>query len=448
MKFFTVAKISENIRETPEGYLICLNVPIARTGEMVYGPDETPIEPGENDEVLISRDENEVFRPETLASFEGKPITITHPIDFVTPDNWARLAKGTIQNVRRGEGDEKDSMIADLLVTDKQAIALIHNGLREVSCGYEASYVELGEGKGKQKHIVGNHLALVDQGRAGSSYAIHDHKRKGSKAMKLNEKIKAIFAKAQDEAMKLGDEDAGEKGDEPAKDAVSYDELVKCVKDLSDKIQSMGKPKDEGQGERDMPPDGKKDEPAKDDEDMPADDADASMEDRMKAMEAAVAKILEKISAKAGDEDEEMDDDDDDTGVMSDDSGEELYAADDEGMGGELVGDASRIEILAPGLKAKGKDAKVQALKACYATKDGKAAIHLLTGDKAPKFDDAAKVDLLFNGAAELLKGSRQSEFSQTKRHTVVDDAQSKAPQVMTAEKMNELNAKHYSRNN
>ena len=196
------------MRKTPEGFLVCIGVPIARTGEQEYGDGETPIEVEDGGTAMIQRDDKEVFRPETIASFEGKPFTIGHPDDFVTPDNWSRLAHGTIQNVRRGEGEYKDSMIADILVTSAEAIRKIEMGIREVSCGYDAEYIQTGVGKGKQTNIVGNHLALVEEGRAGSDYAIKDHKgvqmKKG-----LADKIKKIFGKAQDEALKAATADEG-----------------------------------------------------------------------------------------------------------------------------------------------------------------------------------------------------------------------------------------------
>jgi hypothetical protein len=406
--------------------LVCVGVSIARTGEMVYGEGETPLEVGDDGKVIIHRNEEEVFRPETIASFEGKAVTITHPTEFVSPNNWSRLAKGILQNVRRGEGEQKDDLIADLLITDSVAINLVKNGLREVSCGYEAEYTQTEEGRGVQSNIIGNHLALVDQGRAGSSYAIFDHKGKGDTKMKLSDKIKAIFAKAQDEAMKVAEDEAGtegkqdEKKDE-SKDTGVYDELVKMVKDLSAKIESMGKPKDEA---------GKEDEKKDEDKSKDAEGGEASLEDRLKSLEAAVAKLLEK-KAEAGDEDEEEGEESEDE--ESEDSDEE------EGM---LTGDAaSRVEILAPGLKPS-KGSKAEALKKAYSTKDGKKVIDQLTGGKAPAYDSAEKVDTLFIAASELLKVSRSNDLSRAKQTRDFDSQDSN--DVMTAEKMNEINAKHY----
>lgn len=431
LKYYVTSKISENIHETPEGFLVCIGVPIARTGEMIYGEGETPLETDDSGQIKINRSEDEVFHPDTMASFEGKPITITHPEKFVGPENWGQLAKGILQNVRRGEGDQSSDLIADLLITDRMAIALVKNGLREVSCGYEADYIQTEEGKGIQTKIIGNHLALVDRGRAGSAYAINDHK--GASTMKLSDKIKAIFAKAQDEAMKAADcgmdEKPDEKKDEKKTDDAptkSFDELVKVVKDLSAKFEaSMGKQKD-----AESPAQGAQGEVVKNDEEMPA---QKSMEDRMAAIEAAVTKLLEAQAMSVGDEDKEK--------------GEEKEKAEDEESEEGLTGDAmevtSRAEILAPGIKHS-KDVKVQALKAAYATKEGKKVIDALTGGKAPTYDSAEKVDTLFIAASELLKVERAKDLSKTKTHDyqpVLDNG------PMTAEKLNEINAKYYKRN-
>ncbi len=431
MKYYVTSKLSENIHETPEGYLVCIGVPIARTGEMLYGEGETPLEPDAKGKLRIFRSEEEVFRPETIASFEGKAVTITHPTEFVDPNNWSRLAKGLLQNVRRGEGEFKDSLISDILITDATAIFLVKNGLREVSCGYEAEYTQTGEGTGIQTNIVGNHLALVDQGRAGSSYAINDHK--GVRKMKLSERLKTIFAKAQDDAMKVAEDEAGaekkdDKGDkEPAKDAGAYDELVNMVKDLSAKIESMAKPKDEAAPEK---KEEKKDEPAKDEDPM------AALSDRLAACEAALAKLMKSEDGES--EEGESEDGDDDE------------SEDDDFEESSMTGDSkSRVEILAPGTKP-GKDeqaTKVAALKAAYATKDGKKVIEALTGGKAPVFDSAEKVDMLFISASELLKSARANEFSKTKQTRDSDEGgESAGSKFQTPEQINEFNAKFYAK--
>lgn len=350
-KFYTPGKISENIRTTPEGYLLCLGVPIARTGWQEYGEGETPLECGPDGVINIYRSSEEVFRPQTIASFQGKSITIKHPDDFVEPQNWQDLTHGVAQNVRKSpekDDDGEECLIADLLITERMAIGLVKAGLRELSCGYEAEYEQTGEGEGKQLNIIGNHIALVEEGRAGSSYAIMDHKGKVNMDKKTIDKLKAKFgAKAVDEAM------AEEKKEDKAKDAPtvsneSYDELKKMVSDLGEKLEKglkeigpSGKKveqADEDKEKKEEKPEAKdeeekkedkKEEKAKDDEEEKKEDkakdddeVEADMSERVKALEAAVAKLLEKYGAK-DEEKEDMEDDDFEESSMTGDSKKE-----------------------------------------------------------------------------------------------------------------------------
>jgi hypothetical protein len=433
---YFATKISENMAETPEGFLLCLGVPIARTGEMDYGKGESPIEVGPDGRARVSRDAKEVFRPETIASFEGKPFTIKHPEDFVNPTNWKLLAKGGIQNVRRGDNENANDLLADILVTDAEAIALIKKGVREVSCGYEAEYVQLGVGRGMQTNIVGNHLALVEQGRAGAAYAIND--QKGAKMAKISEKIKGIFAKAADEATKVVDEAAGDDktktGDEMPKWGKDLQKQMKLVTDALTQVASMSQPSK--LGDEDKEDDKSKDEDP-DKEKKSADEAPAWAQDMVKCMNA----IMEKLSGKAGDEEEE-ESEDEDPDMMEDDDFEETPAA-------SPAGDtAARIEILAPGMKFKGKDAKKQALEHAYKAKDHKMLIDGLNGGKALDFDKKMKaetIDHLFIGASEMIKLARTKDFSRSRAGVRDTASQIEGSEPVSAEKMNEINAKFYA---
>lgn len=182
MRYHTTSRLSDHILETPEGYLLCRDVAIARTGAMEYLPDEVPVDSHGKDVVLVYRLEQDLFAPEAMASYEGKSITLDHPDNedtegFVTPDNWRELARGHVQNVRQGAGEARDLLLADLLIMDAEAIAAVRGGLREVSCGYDADYEESGPGVGRQINIRGNHVALVDRGRCGPRCKIQDSKR-------------------------------------------------------------------------------------------------------------------------------------------------------------------------------------------------------------------------------------------------------------------------------
>lgn len=215
--FHLADRIGEKRSVTPEGFLVCHDVPIARTGTQLYSDAEVPIEGAPDGIVRVERLPEEVFRPETLASFEGKPVTVEHPDDFVTPDNWSRVAVGYAQNVRRGEGIDDDLILADLVITDAGAIAYVNEKLPEVSAGYSAEYEQTGPGRGVQRQIVGNHVALVDNGRAGPRCAIQDHqpkepdmKTKDSKpsAVKtLASRLRAFFDSELEKMEKDSDED-------------------------------------------------------------------------------------------------------------------------------------------------------------------------------------------------------------------------------------------------
>ncbi len=167
--------ISPNQIETGEGFLICRNVPIARTGDQEYLGREIGLS-GQNAErmIIVHRSPEEVFSQAALASFEGKPATNDHPPDLIGPDDVGMYEKGHAQNVHRGTGEWADYMVADLHIHDRELIDAIQSGKREISCGYECEYVPNGDGTYSQKNIRGNHVAVVDRGRAGKRAAILD----------------------------------------------------------------------------------------------------------------------------------------------------------------------------------------------------------------------------------------------------------------------------------
>jgi hypothetical protein len=182
------SRISENIVKTEEGYLICRNVPIGRIGEMRYLKSDLQLK-GDG-VVTVYRDADVVFDKTAMASFEGKPVTNDHPPEDVEAANYAAFAKGHAQNIRRGEGEDADKLIADLIITDPVLIAEIENGKREISCGYHAFYKTAPDGRTYQSKIRGNHIAVVMQGRAGDRVSIKDHQTERRFVMLTNIKKK------------------------------------------------------------------------------------------------------------------------------------------------------------------------------------------------------------------------------------------------------------------
>lgn len=185
---------------TPEGFLVAHRVPIARTGWQDYTPTELGVD-SEFPILKVYRPDEEVFDRDTIRSFEGKDVTDDHPGVAVAPDTWASFSRGHVQNVHRGtvsessyDEDMTDRLVADLVIKDGNLISKVEpsDGKREVSCGYNYTLHCFDCGRPYQadggpdtckclkptrflqKTIRGNHVAVVDAGRAGSSVRIQD----------------------------------------------------------------------------------------------------------------------------------------------------------------------------------------------------------------------------------------------------------------------------------
>lgn len=167
-------------RRTRDGYM-AVRARAARTGVYDYAGYE--VDPdnkhGLRDQriVKVLRDERTVFDENAVRSFVGKPITDNHPKEAVTADNWREHARGVVMGaIRDGE-----YVAFDLLLTDQSAIDKVEQGKRELSNGYSTD-LEFGDFtaadgtkcQARQTGISGNHVALVDAGRAGSECAIKD----------------------------------------------------------------------------------------------------------------------------------------------------------------------------------------------------------------------------------------------------------------------------------
>jgi hypothetical protein len=186
IEYFTSETIGPNRARTPEGFLICYDVPAARIGEMLYASHEVPGELGvaQDGKVRVTRSAAEVFDPRSMASLNGKPVTDDHPPVDVDPANWGFYLKGVVVNPRRGEGELRDFLVVDMIIYDAAMIEEIEAGKREVSCGYNPEYLQLLDretgtpipGRGEQVKIRYNHLAVVPAGRCGPFCSIGDKK--------------------------------------------------------------------------------------------------------------------------------------------------------------------------------------------------------------------------------------------------------------------------------
>jgi hypothetical protein len=165
LKILVAEKLSEHRYKTPEGYLICVDSILARTGKQTYKRSEIF---GDDDERLVEVDRKaeEVFSPETMASFENKPICVEHPDVDVNSGNISEFAVGFVRDIHKGEYEGEPVMLGTLVITDAKTIEEIEEGKHtDLSCGYDCD-IDDSENP-QQRNIRGNHVALCEQGRAG-----------------------------------------------------------------------------------------------------------------------------------------------------------------------------------------------------------------------------------------------------------------------------------------
>jgi hypothetical protein len=196
--------LSPNWVETPEEYVIFKNAVIGRTGFQLYkgrelDPDELKdqgIVVDAEDDVNLYRDPDEVFSPKTIASFEGKSVTDGHPSELLNVETVKNHEQGQVLNVRRGTEPLESGdlpLLADLIVKSKPLIDKIKAGLRELSCGYNYHVLKDGE-LIRQVDIIGNHVAIVESGRAGHEAAIGDSKQPAlTERVTMSVSVLAVF---------------------------------------------------------------------------------------------------------------------------------------------------------------------------------------------------------------------------------------------------------------
>ncbi len=131
----------------------------------------------------------EVFAKRSLDSYKGKPVIITHKAGEINKDNVEDEIIGTILSDGYRDGD---NVRAEIIIHDTDAMKKC--GLKELSLGYNLTLDEIsGEWNGEhydaiQRNIEINHLALVDEARAGENARLNiDGKHsKGGKVMSSN----------------------------------------------------------------------------------------------------------------------------------------------------------------------------------------------------------------------------------------------------------------------
>lgn len=169
MKFLDRANIGQ-VKYTQEGYLVT-QARALRSGIQEYLASELG---------LIGDGIVRVYRPEesvkdvaSLASMSHAPVTIGHPDQDVTSENWRDLAVGEVSTAAQWDGN---FISLPLILKDKRAIEAVNSGMAELSAGYVADMTPVDNPD--YDFVMGppryNHLAIVDKARAGSEARIGD----------------------------------------------------------------------------------------------------------------------------------------------------------------------------------------------------------------------------------------------------------------------------------
>lgn len=474
MRFYTTEKLGPNQSRTPEGFLLCTDVPIARIGTMMYSSEEVPV-PGNRDGfVRIHRDELEVFRPEHMASYAGKPVVNEHPSENVTPETWRKYAVGVVLNPHRGTALQEDLLIADLLITDPQAIQDVLDGKREVSCGYDADYEyeEDRPGEGSQINLIGNHVALVESGRCGPRCAISD-RFQGDQTMFTRDEDGAFsaFAKNIKDAFAAKDEKALDAALNAAKAAKMF-----TADEEGMHIHLHGTSAGNTEGGIHTQTDAEEEEEkrkAEEERKRAGDDrhmSDAELTERftkydgmMDKMSKALDAIMKHIGMGADAEAEKAIE-----GELEEESppgtGDRARKAhDSEFLEDSFRATAAAAEIIAPGIHIPTFDRagnpkksllaitrlRRNALDLAYQTPEGRGLIEELNGYKVPDFGSMTSKAFrdLFRAVGAAMRAANNHDQRGRNNWDVRQnkDVQKKGP-VRTLADLNKLNAEHYAK--
>lgn len=163
------------------GFMEVRDNPISKEGVFPYRGDEIPGAPNPNEIYWVYRPAEELARQETIDSFKLMPFIDEHEV----------LGVGGMPAERKGiQGTIGEQVYFDppylrgnIKIHSSAAQSLIKAGKVELSPCYGCDWSpEVGTFEGKpyqyvQRNIMGNHLALVEEGRTGPDVAVQDHRK-------------------------------------------------------------------------------------------------------------------------------------------------------------------------------------------------------------------------------------------------------------------------------
>jgi Uncharacterized protein conserved in bacteria (DUF2213) len=225
--------LSPNISKTAEGYLVCQNVPLCRSGFQEYkgselvGFDGYEDGWGLNSEQLyrVYRPKTEVLHPDFIASLEGKTVVDEHPDgNVVHIDNDGEVNCGHVERVGEGKPleDGEVTLKGDLIIKNPELVEKVRpdhdpdnrygTAVRDVSLGYGLKLRRTESGRLEMYQLRGNHVAVVGKGRAGPRIAIKDSappEIKSNKEKPMSKLLEVIFGRGlKASGVDVGSEDA------------------------------------------------------------------------------------------------------------------------------------------------------------------------------------------------------------------------------------------------
>ena len=163
------------------GFMEVRDNPISKEGVFPYLGSEIPGAPNPEQIYYVYRPAEELARQETIDSFKLMPFIDEHEV----------LGVGGMPAERKGiQGTIGEQVYFDppylrgnIKIHSSAAQSLIKAGKVELSPCYGCDWsAEVGTFEGKpyqyvQRNIMGNHLALVEEGRTGPDVAVQDHRK-------------------------------------------------------------------------------------------------------------------------------------------------------------------------------------------------------------------------------------------------------------------------------
>lgn len=338
------------------------------------------------------RPASELSKPETIESVNGIPIQLAHHMDYA--DN---PAKNTRVGSTGTDGAFHSPFLTNSLhIQDKNAIDRINDGsMRELSLAYRYKPVfQPGETPDGEKYdfvmtdISANHVALVDEGRAGHEVLVYDSKG-------------GFMADNVDKTLPAADDDAVEK-----KEVALAEQVKQGAQKLIDLHTSPAEqePHEEAVGDDD-----KDAEITSILEDLQKAGADLSkvpgLADRLKGLAAAAAdedEDLEGAAAADEDEDEPAAPAEDPAAAPAEDEEEDEPAEDED----EPAAETDEGDMVADGLKACGLDGEDPEVQKAFA-----AGLKYAKGGK-PEEKPAAAQDRALRKIVSIVSGRLNAKLN------------------------------------